>query len=241
MRLCCLGVLCPEPIDEFHQARDFALLVLVGGQQLLLVRFPLQQIVVKAPTIPQQPALPNLDDAPHNAIQEFPVVRDDQDAPRIRLQVILKPEQRRQIQVIRGLVQQEKVGLLHQQTRQVSPHHPASTQLARRPIEILLPEAQADQDLACPRFQAITAQLLVSVMHVVVHFLGMQRLGWMIRFPGLDDATQSRVLWRDPCRQLHYRLICHWRILLRQVTGLHPSFPADLPFVRVLFSQNDGE
>ncbi len=74
LRLRCLGVFCAEPVDEIHQAPDLAFLVLERRDELLLVRFPLDKIIVIPAAVPNQAALANLDDASDDLIEEFPIV-----------------------------------------------------------------------------------------------------------------------------------------------------------------------
>src|SRR5205807_3209999 len=67
------GVLGAEPIDELHHAANFALLIFVGGQELRLGSFALQKVIVVVATIADEFALPNLDDAADELIEEFAV------------------------------------------------------------------------------------------------------------------------------------------------------------------------
>ncbi len=75
-------------------------------------------------------------------------MRDDENRPGVALQILLEPQQRLQVEMVGRLVQQQQVRLLRQQPGQVRPHHPAAAHLARGPVEILVAEAEAGEDLA---------------------------------------------------------------------------------------------
>jgi len=63
-----------EPVDEYHQPRDLAFLMLVSGQQLLLMGLALDQVIVVIPAVPDEPALPDFDDAADELVQKFAIV-----------------------------------------------------------------------------------------------------------------------------------------------------------------------
>ena len=149
-----LGVLGAEAVDEFHQAADLALLVFVGGQLLLLVGLALEQILVIAAAVTDQPALADLDDAADKLVQELAIVRDDQNRAGVAFQILLEPEQRFEVEVIGRLVQQQQVRLLRQQPGQVRAHHPAAAHLARGPVGILFAEARGRRGFAWPWLRA---------------------------------------------------------------------------------------
>ena len=52
-----LGVLGAEPVHEDHETRDFTLLLLVGGQELLFVGLALFQVVIVTTLVADQPAI----------------------------------------------------------------------------------------------------------------------------------------------------------------------------------------
>ena len=72
---------------------------------------------------------------------------DQQDGAGILAEIILEPEERFQIQMVRRFVQHQQVRLLGQQPRQMRAHHPAAAQLARGAVEIRLLETQAGENL----------------------------------------------------------------------------------------------
>ena len=72
-------------------------------------------------------------------------------------------------------------------------------------------------------------------------FLRVQGLGRVIRFPGLEDAPQLRVLRRDGRRQFDHRFVGHRRIFLRQVADGNAALGGDLPGVGRFLAQDDRE
>ena len=170
-----LGVLGPETVHKFHQPPDFALLMFVCRQELLFVRFALRQVIIITAAVTDKPALADFDDAADQFIEKLAVVRDDQDRAGIMFQVFLKPKQRLQIQVIGRFIEQQQVGLLCQQPRQVRAHHPAAAHFAGGPVEIFFPEAKPGENLLGFGFETIAAQLIETIVHIIVNLLGVQR------------------------------------------------------------------
>ena len=234
-----LGVLGAEAVDELHQAGDFALLVFVGGQELLLVGLALFEVLVVAAAVTDQLALADFDDAADKLVEELAVVRDDENRAGIALQILLEPEQRLQVEMVGRLVQQQQVRLLRQQPGQVRPHHPAAAHLARGPVEILLAEAEAGEDLLGLGFEAIAAQLVEPVMHVVMDLLRVQRLDRVVRLPRLEDAAELRVFRRDGRGQFDDRLVADRRVLLRQIADRDAAFAGDLAGIGGFLAQDD--
>ncbi|MNQ40609.1 hypothetical protein D3C85_542680 [compost metagenome] len=92
-------------------------------------------------------ALVDVDDDVDHAVQEVAVVRDDDQRAGIALEPILQPDDRVQVQVVGGLVQQQQVGRAHQRLRQVQAHAPAAGEAGQRQVHLRLGEAQASQEL----------------------------------------------------------------------------------------------
>src|SRR5437588_698658 len=92
--------------------------MLESREKLLLVGFALSQVIIIAAAIANEFALANLDDAPDKLVEKLTIVRDDQDGARIVFQIFLKPQQRFEIEMISGLVQQQQVGFLCQEAGQ---------------------------------------------------------------------------------------------------------------------------
>ena len=69
----------------------------------------------------------SLGDAADKLVQKLAIVRDHHDRARIMSQIILKPVQRFEIEMVRRLVEQQQVGFLREQAREMRAHDPAAT------------------------------------------------------------------------------------------------------------------
>ena len=226
MRSICLSLLCAwagfgvfgaEAVDEFHQPPDFAFLIFVGGEQLLFVRFALDEVIVVIAAIADELALADFDDAADELVEKFAVVRDDEDRAGIGFQIILEPEQRFEVEMVGRLVEQQQVGLLRQQARQMGAHDPAAAHFAGRAVEIFFAETQSGEDLFRFGFEPIAAEFVETIVDVVMDILGVQRFDRMIGFPGFEDAAQFGELGRDGGGQFDDGFIADGRAFLRQI------------------------
>ena len=68
-------------------------------------------------------------------VEKFAVVRNEQNRAGIMSQIILKPEERFEVEMVRRLVEHQQVRFLREQPREMRAHHPAAGQLARRAID----------------------------------------------------------------------------------------------------------
>ena len=101
----------------------------------------LHEVIIIISAIPVQFAVPDLHNAPHKLVQGLPVMGNHQNRARIGFQIFLEPEQRFQIKMVRGLVEHQQIGLLHQQSAQVRSHHPSTAHLFGGTVEIFFAEA----------------------------------------------------------------------------------------------------
>ena len=138
------------------------------------------EVIIIVAAVPEQFAEPDFHDAADELVQEFAIVRNHQDRAGIIPQIILKPKQCFEIEMVRRLVEHQQVGLLHEQARQMRAHHPAAAHLAGRTVEIGLAKTQAGEDFLRPGVELITAEFVEAVVGVVVE-IGFTR---MPRVPG---------------------------------------------------------
>ncbi len=115
-----------EAVDEFLEVGDLALLVLEESGLLLATGVLFVEVVVVVAGVFVERAALELEDAVAECVQEFAVVRNDEQATRIARQVVLEPEQRFEIEVVRRLVEQEQRGLADEQAGEVRAHDPAA-------------------------------------------------------------------------------------------------------------------
>ncbi len=143
--------------------------------------------------------------------------------------------------MVRRLVEQEQIRLLHEQPGQMRAHDPAAAHLPRRPVEILFAKAQPGKDLLGLGFKLIAAEFVETVVDIVVNFFRVQRLDGMVRFPGFDDPAEFRVFGRDRGGKFHDGFIPHGRAFLGQMAEGNAAFENDLAVVGGFFAENEGK
>ena len=137
-----LGRLGLEPLDEFFRLLDLHLLVACAGLKDLPFLFPGLEVLVVVAVIEPHALLFEADDAGDLTIQEIPVVAGQDEGPLERLKKLIQPAHRREVEVVRGLIQEEQVRRLVQETPEGGPHLPPPAQGRDGRIEILSPETQ---------------------------------------------------------------------------------------------------
>ena len=101
--------------------------------------------------------MPDFDDPSAEDVEKFPVVRNCQNRARISQQVVLKPSERFEIEVVRRLIEKKQIRLLDQKPREMRAHNPSAAQLLHRPLKILFPKSQPRQNpLRCRLRAAIS-------------------------------------------------------------------------------------
>ena len=123
------------------------MLVLIGGLLLRKTFRPqLQVLAIWHPVIMNMPEH-DLDSAVRHIVQEFPVVRNQQERSLPVPEIILKPLDRLYVQMIGRLIQHQEIGLGKQNLRKLDPHVPALAEGVGKSVEILIPESQAEEGL----------------------------------------------------------------------------------------------
>ena len=132
LRLARLRRLRAEALDEGLHVRDLALLLLVQRALLRELRGArlLERAVVAA--IDRRLLVLDVDDAVDDAVEELAIVRDQQQRAGIVAQPALEPDDRVEVEVVGGLVEQQQVRRTHQRLRDVEPHAPAAGEIAHR-------------------------------------------------------------------------------------------------------------
>ena len=118
--------------------------------------------------IPFPDARLQLQDVVGDALEESPVVGDDQHAGVRDPEEVFQPFDRLQVEVIGRLVEEEKVGLLQEEAGQREPSPLSATQGARRERLVGLGESDAVEDLGNPAVIGVAVEPLVLVLHVAV-------------------------------------------------------------------------
>ena len=92
-------------------------------------------------------------------VQEIAVVADQNHRPRKALEKLLEPERPFEIEIVRGLVEQQQVGLREQHGRQRHPHPPPARELRTRTKLLNRIEAEARENLGRPRRRPVRADV----------------------------------------------------------------------------------
>ena len=104
----------------------------------------------------------DIDDTVADAIEEFAIVRDQQQRAGIGPQPGLEPEDRVDVEVVGGFVEQQQVGAAHERTGNIDAHPPAAGKSADRPLVLGVLESQAVHELRGARPRVIAAHLRVT-------------------------------------------------------------------------------
>ena len=105
----------PHPLQFTFQDLGALGVFLALDRQALALGLQVGRVVA---LVREQPAAVDLADPADHVVEEVAVVRDAQHRPGVALQVPLQPAHRLGVQVVRGLVEQQQVGLLQQQFAQ---------------------------------------------------------------------------------------------------------------------------
>jgi hypothetical protein len=90
------------------------------------------EVVVVVAGVAVERAVAQLEDAGAEGVEERAVVGDDDQAAGVAREVVLKPEQRLEIEVVGRLVEQQQRGLGDEQAGEMGAHDPAAGKRAWR-------------------------------------------------------------------------------------------------------------
>ena len=207
----CHGGLGTEAINEDLEMGDLALLVLEGGGLLVFARlFFGQEIVVVAVVVVQRTGA-QFEHAGAEGVQEGAVVGDHHQATWVTRQVVLEPEERLEIEMVRRFVEEEECGFGDEETGEVGAHDPATGEGFGKLIGVAGFEAEAVEDFAGAGFE--------RVVDVVVVVAGLEL------FAAGGDVEDS--------------FVAGGRALLREVTEVGAAFPLDGAGVGFFLTENE--
>ena len=101
------------------------------------------EVVAVVADVVGQRAQRQIGDARDDGVEEEAIVRDEDDRVRVRVQVLLEPVARFEVQMVGRLVEQQQVRLAEQQLGERDPHLPAAGERLGRPLEVLGLEPEA--------------------------------------------------------------------------------------------------
>ncbi len=126
-------------------------------------RLALQEVRGVAAAEGGQAAVAQLPDALHDVVQEGPVVRGHQERAAAPDERRLQPLERRDVEVVGGLVEHEQVRVGHQQARQGHARLLAPGELGRGAVPALAADTQAGQRLLDALVEVVAVERLEAV------------------------------------------------------------------------------
>jgi len=237
LRLRRLARLCTEAVHKILQPLDLALLVRVGRRVLHVARGLLGEVGVEIPAVAVQLAACDLHDVAHELVQKVAVVRNHHDRAGIAAQVFAEPHERFEVEMVRRLVEQQQIGLLREQPREVRAHDPAAAQRRRRAVHILLAERQPRENPLRLRRDRVPV-ILRKIADRLVVFVALRIARGLAAAHRLTRLDELR---RHARREIDHRLAAHRRALLRQKAERDPALHRDAPLVRRILAEDDRE
>ncbi len=150
LRLARLGRLVAEAVDVGLQVRAACLLLARLGRQNRATLGPGAGEGVVRTLIKRQFPILEVQDRAHGPVQQAAVVGNHDDRVRVAGQVGFQPERALEVEVVRGLVQQQQVGLREEDAGQRHAHPPAAREGAGGHRLLGLGKAQALENAGCP-------------------------------------------------------------------------------------------
>ncbi len=134
-------------------------------------------------------------------VQEAPVVGDDHDCAVVRCQVLFKPLERVEVEVVRGLVEQQQGGLLEQQACQRDPHLPSAAELVGLAHQVTRGESQSEEHLLDIRFHPEGVGIFQAVLEFAVD---LEQLAELV--PPFGDLGHAPAHLLEPLLRFHNAL-----------------------------------
>jgi len=177
----------------------------------------------------RQPLIPYLDGAIHGYVEKVAVVRDQNVAEGIALQVLLEPVARFQVQMVCRLVEQQQVGPRQQQLCERKTHLPTAAELICLALPVLFAEAEAREHSAHLRVERIAIERVKALLQQRETLCGRLVLGacvvqfGQLRGGALHLAFHRAQLIENGEALLKDRAAREPQTLLRQVANAHTA------------------
>ena len=155
-----------EPLDEGLHLGAPPRLLLRLRREALFLRGPKLEVALVVSRVGAQPLGLEREHAIDLPIEEFAIVRDQQQRFARATEEGVEPFERRHVEMIGRLVQEEQLRILQQQGRQRGAHLPASGQIGGEPRELRPRESEPTEDLLRP----VPAVELLVVRKLLVQF-----------------------------------------------------------------------
>ena len=138
--------LVPEALDEPLRLGDLFLLIEVGGPLDLPAFLPFLEVEGIVARVLGDLPVRELGDGGHHAVEEIAVVRDDDDRAGIAFEVAFEPVDAVDVEVVRGLVEEEDVGAAEEESGEGHAHAPSAGEGGEGAVEVVGVEAEAAED-----------------------------------------------------------------------------------------------
>ena len=135
-----------EAVDEILEVLDFALLVFVSGEVLLVAGFFLDEVVVIVAAVTVEVLARDFDHAVADGVEEGAVMGDNKQGSGVIAEVGLEPAERLEVEVVGRFVEHEEVGLHDEEAGEVGAHDPATAHGARGTVVVGVAEGEAGEN-----------------------------------------------------------------------------------------------
>ncbi len=162
----------PETPNELLEVFLFLFEVLRAVLEKLPLFLALQEIPLVVSSKRPNAFRLEADDSVHLLVEELPIVGDEKKGLVVAAQKLREPCDRRHVQVVRRLVEEQQPGPLKQEGRQHGAHLPATTQLGQETLVVVLSEAEPVQNLLGVMLRKLRiehADLFVKLCHGARH------------------------------------------------------------------------
>ena len=155
-----------EAVDEGLLLGEHRLLPRVLGLVLRLGEGALAYVRLVVAGVGHELAAIEVDDARDEAVHELAVVRGHEHRALELAEPALEPDDALDVEVVRRLVEQERVGALQQDLRERDAHLPAAGEVADVAVDEVRREAEAREDLPRPRLERVAVEGVEARLHL---------------------------------------------------------------------------
>ena len=228
-----LGGLVAEPVDEGFEVVDAVALVFVGAEELSAALFLFSDVLLIVAVVEVGALVPELDGFVDRDVEEVAIVRDEDEAVGVVIEVFLEPVAGFEVEVVGGLIQEQKRRLLQEQFGERDAHLPATGELFGRPLPVFLGEAEAAEDGADLVVERVDVVGVHEVGDVRVALGGGGVLGALVVVLGelggeiFGLLFEAAELVEDGEALLEDGFAAHGEAVLREVAEGHVFLPAD--------------
>ena len=149
-----------EASDESFFLGEHRLLTVDRALRLDVEERPLLDVVLVVAAEDGQLAAVDLDDLADDAVHELAIVRGEDERAVVVLEERLEPDDRLDVEMVRGLVEEHRVGAHQEDAGEGDAHLPAARERADVAVHRLLREAETGEDLARLGVERVAAELL---------------------------------------------------------------------------------